>query len=328
MKTWPSIYSEPCGSGVIKQEFADFRVVEQLSFEPSGNGEHLFVFIEKVDANTRFVANELARLFGCASKDIGFAGMKDRHAITQQWFSVYLTKAKVKDWQQITHPNFSIVKAAFHNKKLKIGELESNRFTIVVRNFLGNMNCVEYRIQELAQAGLPNYFGPQRFGNDFSNWHEGKAWLKGALKASRNQEGLLISALRSYLFNEILAERVKQGNWNKLIDGDVAYNTEDGKVLERYSSPESLIPAAPLFGRDRYQSKEAAAAIQEHVLQRYGEITDQLLKKRVNGDWRPLVCRVSNLNFNRLSGNSFTLEFTLPKGSFATNLINQIIDTH
>jgi len=326
MKQWPGIFESLCGSGKIKSSFTDFKVTEELAFKLDGRGEHLYLYIEKTDANTRFVANELARLLGCSSKDIGYAGMKDRHAVTRQWFSIYLTKAKNKNWQDLQHDNFKVIDSGFHTKKLKIGELKGNTFDITVREFDGDRACIEKTVELIKAEGFPNYFGPQRFGHNFNNWNDGKQWLRGSLRVKRNQETLLISALRSFLFNEILAMRVKRGNWNKFIAGDLLIDNQTGDYSDRVQELAKGVTSAPLFGRDRYISKDAAREIEEQAIQPYLEITELMLAKRINGDRRALVCHPQNLKLNWKDETSFQLVFTLSKGSFATSLLGQIID--
>jgi tRNA pseudouridine13 synthase len=328
MKCLP-VYTELCGVGTIKNEFADFKVHENLPIELTGSGEHLYLFIEKTNANTRYVVGELAAHFQVSDREIGYAGMKDRHGITCQWFSIYLTKAQHKDWQDISHPEFKVLEASLHNKKLKIGDLESNSFDITVREFEGDFAKVEERVVALNKSGFANYFGSQRFGNEGNTLEEAKQWLINGERVKKSQEGLYISAIRSFLFNKILEKRVKQGSWNKILLGELAWNPAN----EGYMLVESvddgltpgLVPTIQLFGRDRFQARSEAADIEKEVFVDNDELCQLLLKRKVNADRRACFTRPVQLEAKQIDASTLVFSFTLDKGCYATVLLEQIL---
>jgi tRNA pseudouridine13 synthase len=326
---WLPVYTELCGVGTIKTEFSDFKVHENLPIELSGNGEHLYLLIEKTNANTRYVVGELASHFQCSDREIGYAGMKDRHGITTQWFSIYLTKARHKEWQDIQHPEFKVLEATLHNKKLKIGDLDSNSFEITVRDFDGDFEKVEKRIDALNKTGYSNYFGSQRFGNDGNTLEEAKQWLVNGERVKKSQEGLYISAIRSFLFNEILELRVKQGSWNKIILGELAWNPSDDNYMLVESVDDGLtpglIPTIQLFGRDRFQARSEAADIEKEIFVENDELCQLLLNRKVNADRRACFTRPQQLAVTQLNASTLVFRFTLEKGCYATVLLDQIL---
>jgi tRNA pseudouridine13 synthase len=326
---WLPVYDELCGVGTIKNEFTDFKVHENLPIELSGSGEHLYLFIEKTNANTRYVVGELAAHFQCSDREIGYAGMKDRHGVTCQWFSIYLTRAHHKDWQDINHPEFRVLEASLHNKKLKIGDLDSNSFEIIVRQFEGDFKKVEARIEMLSQSGYANYFGSQRFGNDGNTLEEAKQWLVNGERVKKSQEGLYISAIRSFLFNEILESRVKLGSWNKILLGELAWNPANDNYLLVESVDDGLtpglVPTIQLFGRDRFQARSEAADIEKEVFVENDQLCQLLLKRKVNADRRACFTRPQGLSVKQVDATTISFSFTLEKGCYATVLLDQIL---
>ena len=210
----------PVNIGMVKCYPQDFRVIEQLGFTPTGEGDHVYLFVEKRDCNTDWVANQLAKLAKLKPVDVGYAGKKDRHAVTQQWFSLHLPNQPEPDWtalpQQVT-----LLSRSRHQKKLKIGALSSNKFKLIVRELTGSVAELEQRLICLKQQGMPNYFGGQRFGRDNQNVRRLIEMIGQHRKVKKTQRSMYISAGRSYLFNHILQQRVLDNTWNRLIEGDV-----------------------------------------------------------------------------------------------------------
>jgi len=219
---WPSAYPASGASATLKRVNADFIVTELPLQWPCGEGEHLWLDIEKNGANTAFVAQRLAEVAGVQEKDVGHAGLKDRHAITRQWFSIHLPKGETPDLTRLQHPEFSVLTQRRHLKKLRPGDLQGNRFRIVLRDVAGDRDAVESNLRAVATQGVPNYFGAQRFGHDGGNVEQGRAMLAREIRVRHpKKKGLYLSAVRSFVFNEVLALRIQQGLWGQTLPGDV-----------------------------------------------------------------------------------------------------------
>ena len=180
---------------------------------PRGEGEHIWLDIEKNGANTAFVAQQLAAAAGVMDRDVGYAGLKDRYAITRQWFSIYLPKGETPDLTQLQHPEFKVLRQSRHLKKLRPGDLQGNRFRIVLRDATGDpdaMKALEANLQAVASQGVPNYFGAQRLGFEGGNVEQGRAMLAREIRVRNpKKKGIYLSAVRSFVFNEVLAQRIQ-----------------------------------------------------------------------------------------------------------------------
>ncbi|MFK5892840.1 MAG: tRNA pseudouridine(13) synthase TruD, partial [Pseudomonadota bacterium] len=176
-------YTIPSSKAVLKQQPDDFIVKEQLSFLPEGSGTHAFLWIEKKSLNTLDVINVLAKFADIEAKHIGYAGLKDKQAITSQWFSINLEGLTEPDWKQFSHINITIKTVTYHRKKLKIGSITSNEFTILLRNIQPYQpDVIEQRLNQMIKYGIPNYFGPQRFGINNQNITKAASWFAGKIK--------------------------------------------------------------------------------------------------------------------------------------------------
>ena len=302
----PLAYTPLPVEGVIRSCPDDFFVDERAAFEPSHDGEHLLLRIEKRGLNTHAVATELARFYGVAPGDVSFAGMKDRHAVTRQWFSV-LTPS---DAIPATATGWRVVESARHARKLRRGELAANAFRIRVRGLRGHVHEIPERIATLRQMGAPNYFGEQRFGRDAANVARAKAWVchRPRPVVPPFQKGLHLSTARALLFNAVLARRVDAGNWNSLIDGDVQLDA---------------LPTGPLWGRGRAPARDAALDIEATALAPYREWLDPLEHLGLTQERRGLVLRPLELEAS-IDGSTLELRFELPPGHYATALLREL----
>ena len=166
----PQFCGTPENSGTIRTHPADFFVDEVLGFEPDGAGEHLFVQIEKTGANTPWVASRLADMAGVSPRDVSYAGRKDRHAVARQWFSIWLPGRCDPVWDNADIEGVQILKSMRHGRKLRRGALAGNCFVIVVRQLEGPQSELEKRLLHIRDSGVPNFFGPQRFGRVARIW--------------------------------------------------------------------------------------------------------------------------------------------------------------
>ncbi len=302
----PLAYTPLPVEGVIRSCPDDFFVDERAAFEPSHEGEHLLLRIEKRGANTNDVATELAHLYEVSPRDVSFAGMKDRHAVTRQWFSVLTPSAVLPppaaNWRVLQHTR--------HQRKLRRGELAGNTFCIRVRGLHGDVQGLSDRIATLQDAGAPNYFGEQRFGRNAGNVERAHAWVCHRPRPSvpAFQKGLHLSTARALLFNAVLARRVEAGNWNRLIDGD---------------APLDGVPTGPLWGRGRTQVRDAALDLETAALTEYREWLDPLEHLGLTQERRGFVLRPFQLEA-AVDGCTLELRFELPPGHYATALLREI----
>lgn len=312
---WPAAYPASGASATLKRLNEDFIVTELPLQRPCGEGEHLWLNIEKNGANTAFVAQQLAEAAGVQARDVGYAGLKDRHAITRQWFSIYLPKGETPDLTRLQHPEFKVLSQSRHLKKLRPGDLQGNQFRIVLREVTGDpdsIQAVEANLEAVASQGVPNYFGAQRFGLEGGNVEQGRAMLAREIRVRNpKKKGIYLSAVRSFVFNEVLAQRIHQGLWGKALPGDVL--DEAGR------------PTGPLWGRGRVITTDQAQALENGVAERHATLCDGLEHAGLDQERRSLVARLQDMTWAWPQPDQLALTFSLPAGSYATSVLNEIL---
>ncbi|UCH54199.1 MAG: tRNA pseudouridine(13) synthase TruD, partial [Pseudomonadota bacterium] len=258
--TWPRAAPPPLRAGTIRARPEDFAVEEMLPFVLSGTGEHQWLQLRKRATNTEFLARQIARVAKVPVRDVGYAGLKDRHAVATQWFSVRLPGRDVTEWAAQLAEHAEVLQATRHVRKLDRGALSGNRFTIVVRDCAADGQMpLSQGIQKIAHIGVPNYFGEQRFGRDADNVARAQAMFAAQeVVRSRHQRGIYLSAARAFLFNTVLARRVTDGSWNALLEGEAVMlagsrsffvaETIDDVLRERLDRAD-VHPSGPLWGR-------------------------------------------------------------------------------
>ena len=311
---WPSAYPASGASATLKWLNEDFQVTELPLQLPSGAGEHVWLDVEKNGANTAFVAQQLAEAAGVEARDVGYAGLKDRYAITRQWFSIYLPKGETPDLTPLQHPEFKVLAQSRHVKKLRPGDLLGNRFRIVLREVSGNRDAIEANLQAVASQGVPNYFGAQRFGFDGGNVELGRAMLAREIRVRHpKKKGIYLSAVRSFVFNEVLALRIHQGLWGKTLPGDVM--DETGR------------PTGPLWGRGRVATSDDAQALENGVAARHATLCDGMEHAGLEQARRALVARPEDMAWAWPQADQLVLGFCLPAGTYATAVLSEILRT-
>jgi tRNA pseudouridine13 synthase len=332
-------YGKPSSSAIIKQNPDDFIVKELLSFEPQGSGTHAFLYIEKKSLNTVDVIKLLAEFVGIEAKHIGYAGLKDKHAITSQWFSINLEGISEPDWELFSYPDVVIKIMTYHTKKLKIGSIASNQFGIVLRNISPcNHKDIEHRLDKIIQYGAPNYFGPQRFGINNQNISKAASWFAGKIKVKqRSQKSILISAARSLLFNQLLSSRIEKYGWNQLISGEVMmlHGSRSIFVIEQQADEETCLrfetkdihPTLSLWGQGRLISASELAELENTLLEDFASWCQALENKGLKKERRALRVIAENLQYNWLEDDQLQLQFSLPKGCYATSVLREIVIT-
>ncbi|ASP38766.1 tRNA pseudouridine(13) synthase TruD [Bacterioplanes sanyensis] len=308
---WPKAYLTPQVSGQYRVTNADFCVTELPLEQPSDEGEHVWLEIEKNGANTAWVAKRLAELAGVRDMDVGYAGLKDRHAITRQWFSIYLPRVEAPDFSQLNDDEMQVLSQQRHVRKLRRGDLAGNEFRLHLRHLSGDIAALDAVLQQIKAQGVPNYFGEQRFGHGGHNVVSGLAMLRGEFKVkNRNKRSLYLSAVRSLLFNQVIASRMQQPGWLQALDGDVL--DEQGLIT------------APLWGRGRLASSEQALALETAVADEYREACDGMEHAGLKQERRAIVSQPLQLQWQQPQSDELVLSFILAPGHYATSVLREL----
>jgi tRNA pseudouridine13 synthase len=313
----------------------DFEVEEVPAYPPSGSGEHIFAFIEKRELTTKDAVRALCESVGADPKAAGWAGLKDRHAITRQWISIWgttpdaLTKAEIEGVQ--------VLQAAPHPHKLRTGHLQANQFRLRLRQIAASRIDDLHRVlAEIETRGLPNYYGEQRFGREGDNAERALRWVLGEARAPRGgfQRKLQMSALQSELFNRCVAERVQSSTLGQVFAGDVMKKHESGGLFiateledtQARADAWEISATGPMFGAKMRWPEGEARAREEALMGEVGLTLDHLGKwKRIAAGTRRFVrVPVPQIGVS-VSDNTVNLEFTLPAGSYATILVREIL---
>ena len=318
----------------IRTEPEDFFVEELPAFEASGEGEHLLLTIEKRGMNTAFAAKRIAAWAGVAEMAVGYAGMKDRHAVTRQRFSVHLPKRIAPETSMLEATELRVLDATWHARKLQRGALRGNRFVLRLREVEGEREAIDARLHGLARQGFPNYFGEQRFGRDGGNLEAARRMFAGQ-HAKRDQRGILLSAARSELFNSVLAARVTDRSWNIGLSGELwmldgshsVFGPEhDPAALADRAIAQDIHPTGPLWGRGNLRTDSVCRALEETTLASAADIRAGLEQAGLKQERRALRIPARALSWNWRDAHTIELSFELPAGSYATALLHALGD--
>ena len=333
LPSWPHAETPPLTAAVLRATPEDFLVEEQIPYALVGTGEHLWVKVRKRGLNTEQVAKQLARLAGITRREVGYAGMKDRHAVTVQWFSLYLPGRADPEWGVLPE-GIAILESVRHSRKLKTGALSGNRFVIVLRDCQGERDAVLRRIEEVGTRGVPNYFGEQRFGHAGGNIAAARAMFSGQLTVrDRKQSGIYLSAARSFLFNQVLARRVTAATWDRAVEGD-ALNLNGSRsffvpdtideTIQRRIAEGDVHPSGPLWGRGELATQRAVRTLETEVVAEHADLAQGLERAGLEQERRALRLFPRELRAQWLDAQSLQLEFSLAPGSYATVLLREI----
>lgn len=330
MNALPYAHGGPVLHAVLRQQPSDFVVDEDLGFEPVGEGEHAWLVVRKQSNNTEWVARQLAHFADVAPMAVGYAGLKDRHAITTQVFTVHLPGRESPDWSAMNLDGVDVISETRHDRKLRRGALRGNRFQITLRDVRGERAAAEQRLQALAQRGAPNYFGEQRFGRDGDNLEKARAMFAGA-RMPRHLRSVLTSAARSYLFNELLAQRVKDASWDQLLEGEVlslnashSWFVDDGADHSQRLADGDIHPSGVLWGRGRLPSTGEVGQMEQAVAEAHSALCEGLERAGLKQDRRALRVCASELTWAWLDDDSLRVSFGLPAGCYATALLREL----
>jgi tRNA pseudouridine13 synthase len=355
---WPFVLGRPSVDGRLRCQPEDFEVEELPLVHPSGQGSHCWLWVEKTGANTDWVAGQLAKAYGCSPRDVGFAGMKDRHAVTRQWFSLPWPKNSGADTVadasaepgvvssllpedpgidagiEAKIEGVCILQTSRHEKKLRRGILRGNRFRILVRQLQGDSEILAAKLNQIKKLGVPNYFGPQRFGFGGANVERAVHWLQHGGRLPHSKRSIYLSALRSFLFNQVLAHRVREGSWNRLLKGELAMLdgthsiflcTAVDEVLDQRCSDFDIHPTGPMPGRGGMAAVDSALGLEQNVLAPYADCITSLDRFGVDAERRSLRLRVAELIWE-IRQDNLLLEFSLPAGAYATVVLRELIN--
>ncbi len=336
MSAAPCAHGRPPATGLIRREPDDFVVDEVLGFDPDGAGGHALLVVEKRGANTGWVAAQLARHAGVAPRDVGFSGHKDRHALTRQAFTVPLPLqadvAACAAWQD---GDYKVLSAHRHGRKLRPGSHRANRFVLRIVDLRGDRDAVEACLRAIRERGVPNYFGPQRFGREGSNLRRALEWADGGpAPRERAQRGFLLSAARSHVFNAVLAARVARGDWDQLLHGEAVMldgrrsffqATEIDGLLEARRVEMDVHPSGPLPGRGESPALGAAREVEDTAQAPLTSLIKLLVDERMDHERRSLRLPVREFEWSFGTDDTLRLEFILPRGTFATAVLHEVL---
>jgi tRNA pseudouridine13 synthase len=331
---WASANGASLFDATIRSAPSDFVVTEKCDIEFSGEGEHDFLCIEKIGTNTHWVAECLAKHGHVPLRDVGYAGLKDRHAITRQWFSV--RRLGDVDWNEFSEDGVEILEQQRHRRKLRRGAHSGNVFKIALRSegldaYAGEIN---ERLTVIANDGVPNYFGEQRFGRGGNNIELCKSMFAGR-RLSRAKRSIALSAARSLIFNTILEQRVVQGSWNKILPGELANLDGSGSIFAVDEVDDELVsrceqqdihPSGSLWGDGSPQCTGEVAQLESAAAEDFSDIVAGLVTARMEPASRALRLRVPDLSW-QIDQDILWLEFELAKGGYATAVLREIAST-
>ncbi|MDE2315178.1 MAG: tRNA pseudouridine(13) synthase TruD [Xanthomonadaceae bacterium] len=310
----------------------DFLVEEILGYDADGSGEHALLWVEKRGANTDWLARELAKFAGVPPLAVGYAGLKDRHAITRQAFTVQLAGKPDPDWSAFPHDNVRVLAATRHGRKLKRGALRGNRFVLTLREVQGERGRAEQALAAIAARGVPNYFGEQRFGREGGNLDQARAMFAGR-RVDRDKRGFLLSAARSQIFNSVLAARVERGTWDAPLDGEIWslagsrswFGPEPySDLLAERLARGDIHPSGPLWGQGEPPAAGEAGALEREIAAAHADLAQGIAAARMDQERRPLRLLPKDLRWRWPAEDVLEMSFELPAGAYATVVAREV----
>ncbi len=321
--------------GTLRAQPEHFIVEEVPLYEPCGEGEHTFLWITKRGMTSTYVRDRLAEMFAIRKEDIGMAGLKDRHAVTTQAFSVpRVDPEEAIERVRREFPEIYVHWAKRHRNKLKPGHLLGNRFRITVVNTTpGDFERAQAIADYLRRVGVPNYYGEQRFGREGDNPQRGREVLQGRGPRDRWLRRFLISAYQSYLFNRYLARRVTEGKFTRLLGGDIAKKADTGGLFivrdvsteqPRYERGEIHF-TGPMYGYKMWEAEGEAGVLEQAILKEEGITLQDFRRAKVKGTRRLGRIWLADLQIEEDTAGHLVFTFFLPKGAFATVVLREFL---
>ena len=322
----------PKQTALLKAECADFVVKEQLGYDMSGDGEFVAVKVRKTDCNTLFVGEQLAKFAGISARNMSYAGLKDRKAVSEQWFSLQMPGQPTPDFSQFSLEGVEILEVTRHQRKIRIGSLQGNHFEILLRN-AEETDELKVRLDFLAKNGFPNYFTEQRFGRDGNNLTQALRWANGEIKIKdRNKRSFYLSAARSEIFNLIVSKRMELDLAQQILLGDVLQlngshswflvdESEDLAQLQQRLAQQDVLLTAPLIGEE----EKSAVDFEHEIFAQHQALFALMRQERMKAARRPILMHPQHFQW-QFEPNGLRLQFALPAGSYATALIRELVN--
>ena len=322
----------PKQTALLKAECADFVVKEQLGYDMSGDGEFVAVKVRKTDCNTLFVGEQLAKFAGISARNMSYAGLKDRKAVSEQWFSLQMPGQPTPDFSQFSLEGVEILDVTRHQRKIRIGSLQGNHFEILLRN-AKETDELKVRLDFLAKNGFPNYFTEQRFGRDGNNLTQALRWANGEINVKdRNKRSFYLSAARSEIFNLIVSKRMELNLAQQILVGDVLQlngshswfvvdESEDLAQLQQRLAQQDVLLTAPLIGEE----EKSAVDFENEIFAQHQALFALMRQERMKAARRPILMQPQQFQW-QFEPNGLRLQFALPAGSYATALIRELVN--
>lgn len=329
---WAYLHGKPKASAKFKTYPEDFVVTENLGFDLTGEGENVFLLIEKTQLNTQQVCEYLAKFFGRRLRDIGYAGLKDKQSISRQWFSVQMNVKQDVDLSTLGTENIKLIEHSRHIKKLKVGALKSNHFDILLRDITDVIDTIG-QLEKIIKRGVPNYFGLQRFGFKGNNLNWADRMSNGEDIKNKKIKGFALSASRSYIFNQVVNERLKQNIFTTPINGDVFIlngsnsffsQDVDDEIKQRLLENDIHI-SAPLFGKGEFETKGQILELETKIANEHANWQQMLIEQGLKQERRSILLNPENLTW-QVKGNDLLISFDLATGCFATSVLRECVD--
>ena len=332
------LHGTPQSSGILRSQMSDFKVFEQLPFAPCGEGEHLFIYIRKTGANTLFVARELAKYFKVKEQLVSYAGLKDRFAVTEQWFGVHVPGKQEYNLDDLNIEGVEVLEYQRHNKKLRTGALTGNRFELILRD-VSAIKALTERWQKIVEQGVPNYFGEQRFGIDGGNIDRALALFSGQKVKDKKKRGIYLSAARSHIFNAVIDQRINRQVFEKVAVGDVlmlagtqsVFHVDelDDTIKQRLIDKDVDI-TAPMWGAGELMTRDEPLALEQSIAEQNNEFCQGLPRFGLKQERRRIRLTISDAEIELLPSqeaeNAVKVSFTLPAGCYATTVLRELVN--
>ena len=326
-----TLSAPPQSTALLKQQCADFIVKEDLGYDMSGEGEFVALKVRKTGATTLFVSEKLAKFAGVSERNMGYAGLKDRQAVTEQWFCLQMPGRETPDFSHFELEGVKILTVTRHNRKIRTGSLRGNYFEILLRGAQPT-DELKTRLDLVQNIGFPNYFTEQRFGRDGYNLTQALRWAQGEIKVKeRKKRSFYLSAARSEIFNLVVAARIEQGVANRILPNDILQlngshswfqvaEGENSTALEARLAHNDILLTGPLIGEPNL----AAADIENTIVAQHDAFAPLMKQEKMKAARRPLLMRAQDFHWQFIE-DGLKLNFYLPAGSYATALVRELV---
>ncbi len=331
------LHGKPQSCGILRSKMSDFKVFERLPFKPCGEGEHLLIHVRKIGTNTVFVARQLAKYFNVKEQLVSYAGLKDRYAVTEQWFGVHLPGKDEYDLSDLVIDGVDILSYQRHNKKLRTGALIGNDFEIILRDVTA-LKALTERWSSIVQTGVPNYFGEQRFGIDGGNIQRALSLFSGQKVKDKKKRGIYLSAARSSIFNQVVNQRIITQRFEHVDAGDVLMLAGSQSIftvdevtfeIEQRLREKDVDITAPLWGAGELMTALAPLALEQSIADNNSVFCEGLPRFGLKQERRRIRLTVSEASIELMdiekNSQAVNVKFFLPAGCYATTVLRELL---